>query len=72
MKLQTTLVSVFGVLAAAAPLQARDGISDTANDMSDIVAGDASCAPVAVIFARGTFDSGYVLVDSPHFQPNRD
>lgn len=58
MKLEATLVSVSGILAAAAPLNSRDGVSDTFNDMSDIVAGDASCAPVAVIFARGTFDSG--------------
>lgn len=67
MKLQATLVSVSGILAAAAPLQARGGVSDTVNDRSDIVTGDASCAPVAVIFARGTFDSGYVLVDSLNF-----
>lgn len=72
MKIQVSLGSFFGMLAAAAPLSARDSISDAYNGMSDIVAGDASCAPVAVIFARGTFDSGYVYSLLPHSPSKKD
>jgi hypothetical protein len=57
MKLQLTL-TFFGVLASAVPLDRRAGVSDTVNDMTNIINGKDACAPVAVIFARGTFDSG--------------
>ena len=48
MKLSLTL---FIAGAAASPL-ARQGVSDTANGF------DEPCADLAVIFARGTCDSG--------------
>ncbi|KAJ7635883.1 carbohydrate esterase family 5 protein [Mycena rosella] len=43
--------------------------SDTANDMNDVLSGNAACKDVAVIFARGTFDSGNMGVwVGPQFQ----
>lgn len=48
MKLTHTLL----VASAAASPVARQGVSDTANGF------DEPCADLAVIFARGTFDSG--------------
>ena len=53
--------AVRGALVAAAPLEARFGVSDTVNNWESIIAGKTPCAKVAVIFARGTFDSGYVF-----------
>jgi hypothetical protein len=58
MKAQLTSLTLCGTIAFAAPLDKRAGVSDTATDMVDIVNGKAACAPVAVLFARGTFDSG--------------
>lgn len=37
-------------------------LNDTANDMLDTIQGDASCASLDVIFARGTFDSEYLPI----------
>ena len=53
-------ILLFGGLVSAAPasLDARAGVSDTANDMANLLSGTGKCASVAVIFARGTFDSG--------------
>lgn len=48
MKLSLT---IFAAGAVASPV-ARQGVSDTANGFDD------PCADLAVIFARGTFDSG--------------
>jgi hypothetical protein len=55
---QLTLFAIGAALASAAPIESRAGVSDTANDMVNIVSGKGACAPVAVLFARGTFDSG--------------
>lgn len=46
-----------GLLASAIPIL-DGGVSDVANGMLDVLLDNATCAPVAVIFARGTFDSG--------------
>lgn len=54
--------AAFTGLASSTPIQKRqDDISD-ASDWNPILNGDddASCADVAVIFARGTFDPGNV------------
>lgn len=58
MRVQAALLALSVALSTALPFRPRDGVSDTANDMNSIISGDESCAPVAVIFARGTFDSG--------------
>ena len=58
MKTQLTLFAISAALASAAPIESRAGVSDTANDMVNIANGKGACAPVAVLFARGTFDSG--------------
>lgn len=47
-------------LASATPVS-RD-ISDTSTDMDQSVVGTKPCASTAVIFARGTFDSGNIGV----------
>lgn len=58
------LLPLCGFLASAAPvsdtLAPRAGEQDTFNDVLEIIMGRKSCAPVAAIFARGTFDSGYL------------
>ncbi|KAJ4289068.1 hypothetical protein N0V90_011410 [Kalmusia sp. IMI 367209] len=46
----------FSSLVFATPVR-RDA-SDTSTDMDDVIAGNADCASNAVIFGRGTFDSG--------------
>ena len=48
--------AVCGILASAAPVGSI--VDDTANGMQDVIDGAAACASTAVIFARGTFDSG--------------
>jgi hypothetical protein len=58
MKTQLTFLALCGALVSAAPLDTRSGVDDTASDMSNIVSKKSACAPVAVLFARGTFDSG--------------
>ncbi|KAF9730892.1 hypothetical protein PMIN06_005839 [Paraphaeosphaeria minitans] len=45
-------------LAAPAPLSS----SDTATDMDAVISGTTPCASNAVLFARGTFDSGNIGV----------
>jgi len=62
MQFQVTLLALSATLIAAAPhdLSTRGFVSDTANDWGSIISGKTPCAPVAAIFARGTFDSGYV------------
>ncbi|KAJ7067507.1 carbohydrate esterase family 5 protein [Mycena amicta] len=56
------------VMASPTGLARRAG-GDTATDMDDIVNGEADCADTAVIFARGTFDSGNIGVwVGPQFQ----
>jgi hypothetical protein len=60
---------VFAAIAASSFIAAtpirRDGVSSTADGMVNIINGDAQCAKVGVIFARGTFDEGWV-----QFTPN--
>ena len=58
MKTQMAFAALCGALVSAAPIVERAGVSDTAKDMDAIVSKKGSCAPVAVLFARGTFDSG--------------
>lgn len=58
MKAQLTFLALCGALVSAAPLDNRSGVSDTSTDMDNIVSKKSACAPVAVLFARGTFDSG--------------
>ena len=48
-------------LTASATPVARD-VSDTSFDMDDTLSGSKPCASTAVIFARGTFDSGNIGV----------
>jgi cutinase len=50
----------FSALAAGSPTR-RDA-SDTSTDMDAVIAGNAECASTAVIFGRGTFDSGNIGV----------
>ena len=53
-----TIASLASLLALAASTQASPLVArtnDVANDFDK-----SSCAELAVIFARGTFDSGYV------------
>ncbi|KAH8601496.1 cutinase-domain-containing protein [Bisporella sp. PMI_857] len=47
------------------------GVSNTANDWVEIIAGKAPCKSLAVIFAKGTFDSGNlgVWVGPQFFSP---
>lgn len=60
--------------ASAQPLvSARQESSDTSDGWGPVLNGDegASCAELAVIFARGTFDSGYdTNYFSPHLSPS--
>lgn len=49
------------LLVSAAPVAASEGVNDTANGMLDVIHGKADCKAVAVIFARGTFDTGYAF-----------
>lgn len=59
MKAGLALAALCGSMASAAPLAVRSRqVSDTANDMNAILNEGGTCAPVAVLFARGTFDSG--------------
>lgn len=44
-------------LATPLPRDTRDA-TDTSTDMDDVLAGTLPCASTAVLFARGTFDSG--------------
>ncbi|KAJ7285148.1 carbohydrate esterase family 5 protein [Mycena rebaudengoi] len=55
-----TLCSVVtsALLSSARPTEKRIFGSDIADEMNDVVLGDGDCKDVAVIFARGTFDSG--------------
>lgn len=71
--LATAIASLASPLANASPLAIRQSSSDTENGWSGILNGDsgASCADLAVIFARGTFDSGYVNVIAPGRQITR-
>ncbi|KAH8827583.1 carbohydrate esterase family 5 protein [Flagelloscypha sp. PMI_526] len=70
----STLISAAAcaLLASARPLSQTSralGASDVANDMQDAIDGVADCKDVAVIFARGTFDSGNIGVwVGPQFQ----
>jgi hypothetical protein len=58
MKSSLLLASTCSLLAAARPhLRTRDGVNDCANEWDDILAGNAECPSLGVIFARGTFDS---------------
>ncbi|KAH8689500.1 carbohydrate esterase family 5 protein [Talaromyces proteolyticus] len=41
---------------------ATQKVNDNSNGMIDIIEGNAECASIAVIFARGTFDSGNIGV----------
>jgi hypothetical protein len=49
------LATVSASSVAAAPIVERSSSSDTFNDWSS-----GKCGSVGVIFARGTFDSGYL------------
>ncbi|KAJ7725971.1 carbohydrate esterase family 5 protein [Mycena metata] len=64
-----TIVSC-ALLSSALPAQKRNIFAtDTANDMEDVISNGAPCKDVAVIFARGTFDSGNMGVwVGPQFQ----
>lgn len=53
-------VLALALTASATPV-ARD-VSDTSFDMDNIVTGSTACASTAVVFARGTFDSGNIGV----------
>lgn len=44
--------------AGALATPARRSSSDTSADMDAVIQGTSSCASNAVVFARGTFDSG--------------
>ncbi|KAJ6502762.1 carbohydrate esterase family 5 protein [Mycena vitilis] len=66
-------VATCALLSSARPTTQNKRIfgsgSDTANDMEDAISGAADCKDVAVIFARGTFDSGNIGVwVGPQFQ----
>ncbi|KAF7335752.1 Carbohydrate esterase family 5 protein [Mycena venus] len=64
-------VATCALLSSARPTQNKRALfgSDTANGMSDVLFGDEDCKDVAVIFARGTFDSGNIGVwVGPQFQ----
>ncbi|KAJ7078439.1 carbohydrate esterase family 5 protein [Mycena belliarum] len=51
------------LLSSALPVQEKRLFgSDTADGMSDVLLGDENCKDMAVIFARGTFDSGNIGV----------
>lgn len=52
----TASLVLFYSLALATPVR-RDA-SDTSTDMDDVIADSIICASNAVIFGRGTFDSG--------------
>lgn len=60
MKLSIATLAAASSLVATQPvLNTRDAtVNDTANDMGDAVSGSGACKDNAVIFARGTFDSG--------------
>ena len=55
MKLLVTLLLACSSFAAGAVINQRDVFLP--KDASDMTSG--KCAPVAAIFARGTFDEGY-------------
>jgi hypothetical protein len=55
-----SVISHLAVYSALAVIVAGQDVNDTANGMADVIQGNADCASVAAIFARGTFDSGYV------------
>ncbi|KAJ7186695.1 carbohydrate esterase family 5 protein [Mycena filopes] len=63
-------VATCALLTSALPAQKRSLFAtDTANDMEDVISNGADCKDVAVIFARGTFDSGNMGVwVGPQFQ----
>ena len=55
-------------LTLATPTR-RATSSDTSTDIDDVLADRKSCAPTAVIFGRGTFDSGNIGVwTGPQFK----
>lgn len=62
MKFVPATIALASSLAAAQPLTARQSASDTENGWSGILNGEegATCSDLAVIFARGTFDSGNI------------
>lgn len=60
MKFTLPLLAGCSLLVSAAPVVSQ-GVNDTANGMLDVIHGNADCKAVAVIFARGTFDSGSVV-----------
>ncbi|KAJ7643766.1 carbohydrate esterase family 5 protein [Roridomyces roridus] len=67
--MKTFTLVAFAVLGVALARPAVKRLSgDTANGMQDVISGSA-CKDVAVIFARGTFDSGNIGVwVGPQFQ----
>jgi len=57
------IAALVATLASGRAIDKRgSSVSDTQNDMQDIIDGQQPCADVAMIFARGTFDSGNVGV----------
>jgi hypothetical protein len=56
----TTLL--LSTLALAAPSPRAASTIDTANEMDAVISGKAKCKTNAVLFARGTFDSGNIGV----------
>lgn len=59
MKYSLTLAAVASFATAQPLLSTRD--SNTISEWGNALAGDKSaCADLAVIFARGTFDPGYI------------
>ncbi|KAJ6464481.1 carbohydrate esterase family 5 protein [Mycena sanguinolenta] len=63
-------VATCALLSSGYPTQKKRLLgSDTANGIDDVLSGDEDCKDVAVIFARGTFDSGNIGVwVGPQFQ----
>jgi cutinase len=51
---------LFSAIAVGTPT--RRDVSDTSKDMDAVIAGNKPCASTAVIFGRGTFDSGNIGV----------
>ncbi|KAH8900817.1 alpha/beta-hydrolase [Thozetella sp. PMI_491] len=62
MKLAISTALGLASLASASVVPRQGSVGDTANDWDGILAGasGAKCADLAVIFARGTFDSGNI------------
>ena len=58
---------LFSTLAVATPT--RRSTTDTSTDVDDVIAGRKPCASSAVVFGRGTFDSGNIGVwTGPQFK----